>query len=641
MDEANRILTQIQTVKGKIAYHEEELCELKTRYEHAMKKKISEIMGAETEPKAVDQKMTEKEKRVSDPKSSLTPNRLNRKDSSSSSSDGASRKKGWFDSKSQTRNEGPKPKQKRNTDANENLIRMLIAVRGRSLECFDRSKIVRIFRETLPDHTNSPYRLLDRYNIVWNNVDFIFNLYRKNLRDTVHNAISFLHFTDEKHAHYLRAKIEINYLNSWDQEWFIALAQIKDVEVVRGQGSIIETYHNFESSELFTIVNILKCRTRGYQGYPKEKVDYSAILESDDFLARKFNRKELGGQFNSSIKRFTIFDEAKRSSSNSKIKDPQPTTSKSNTHSTTGWGNSSQSTSGWGTSSPRPWGSPQRSESDSWSQITGPLLNVPNYQLQLSQGQINQSLSQMHPGQSSVQTNIQAANQTMTHYPGMPGTSGVLGQNPNMGPYGPLMCPPYGPQNISGPQGPPGPSGVQNQSNFQGPFNPGLTQPYQLQANLCSTNSISHDPQKPIEVGGRPLDLEKEKIDSLKKDLERTADEIVAPKDAQGKYAQQKLAQEGPAPEKSASSSPPVQQIPSEKETEKLETINLLLISESMSSNERAEGGKKEDITDEKKDEEETVPKKKTADAAPLSPEVAEPPEKNCSELTEEELLKD
>ena len=97
------------------------------------------------------------------------------------------------------------------------------------------------------------------------------------------------------------------------------------------------------------------------------------------------------------------------------------------------------------------------------------------------------------------------------------------------------MCPPYGPQNISGPQGPPGPSGVQNQSNFQGPFNPGLTQPYQLQANLCSTNSISHDPQKPIEVGGRPLDLEKEKIDALKKDLERTADEIVAPKDAQGK----------------------------------------------------------------------------------------------------------
>ena len=60
-----------------------------------------------------------------------------------------------------------------------------------------------------------------------------------------------------------------------------------------------------------------------------------------------------------------------------------------------------------------------------------------------------------------------------------------------------------------------------------------------------------------------------------------------------------------------------------------------------MSSNERAEGGKKEDITDEKKDEEETVPKKKTTDAVPLSPEAAEPPEKNCSELTEEELLKD
>ena len=61
-----------------------------------------------------------------------------------------------------------------------------------------------------------------------------------------------------------------------------------------------------------------------------------------------------------------------------------------------------------------------------------------------------------------------------------------------------------------------------------------------------------------------------------------------------------------------------------------------------MSSNERAEGGKKEDITDDKKDGEETVPKKKTADQAPLSPEAsAEPPsEKNCSEL-EEELLKD
>ena len=45
----------------------------------------------------------------------------------------------------------------------------------------------------------------------------------------------------------------------------------------------------------------------------------------------------------------------------------------------------SQTTSGWGTSTPFPaWWSPQRPESDSWSQFTGPLLNVPNYQFQMS-----------------------------------------------------------------------------------------------------------------------------------------------------------------------------------------------------------------------------------------------------------------
>ena len=211
--------------------------------------------------------------------------------------------------------------------------------------------------------------------------------------------------------------MEIEYLNSWDQEWFIALAQIKDVEIVRGQGSVIEAYYNFDTSEIFTIVNILKSRTRGYQGYPKEKVDYSVILEADDFLVRKFNKKELSNQFNSTIKRFTIYNEAKRSSSNSKIKDPQSTTSQSNNQSASGWGNSANSTPGWVTSSPRPWGSPQRLESDSWSQSTGPLLTVPNYQLQLPQ--INQNQSQNHQGQSSVQANIQAANQTISQYPGI------------------------------------------------------------------------------------------------------------------------------------------------------------------------------------------------------------------------------
>ena len=67
----------------------------------------------------------------------------------------------------------------------------------------------------------------------------------------------------------------------------------------------------------------------------------------------------------------------------------------------------------------------------------------------------------MHQGQQSVQANIQATNPTMAQYPGTPGPSGLFGpQSTNMVQYGPLMCPPYGPQSPSGPQDPPGPRGL-------------------------------------------------------------------------------------------------------------------------------------------------------------------------------------
>ena len=165
---------------------------------------------------------------------------------------------------------------------------------------------------------------------------------------------------------------------------------MKDLEIVKGQGNYIDAYYNFGNSEMITIVNIQKTCSRGYQGFPKEKVAYSLILEPDNYLVNIVNSKELSGQFMTTIKRFTIFDEAKRMASNSKLKGPQSTTSQSKTQSTTGWGNTSQTPSGWGTSTPFPaWWSPQRPESDSWSQFTGPLLNVPNYQFQMSQGQIN------------------------------------------------------------------------------------------------------------------------------------------------------------------------------------------------------------------------------------------------------------
>ena len=585
MDDANRILTQIQTVKEKIEYHEVELSQLKIQYEAAMRKKISEVLETKTEPKSTDPKVNEKIA------SSLTPSRIDRKNSTSSSSDGASRKnRKLFDPDNPTRNEGPKPKQKRNTDTHEDLIRMLIVLRGRHLTAIDRTRIVRVQRETLQDNSNSPYRMLERHDVTMNNIDFIFDLFRANTREAVHNSLSFLSFSDDKNAHYLRAKIEFLFLNDYDRNWFIALAQIRDIEVVRGQGGIIDNYYSFGRSELFTIVNIQKSRTRGYQGYPKEKIEYSAIIESDHYLIRKFNRKELSGPAMTLIKRFTIYDETKRVA-NSKVKAPQST---SQNQPTTGWGNTPQPTTGWGCSTPHAWGSPQRSENDSWSQFPGPLLTVPNYQMQMPQGQMSQGPSQT------------------AQYLNAPGTSGLNPQSSNMIPYGPLLCPPFGPQSPSGPPGPSGPQGPQGQSNFQGPVNPGLVQPYQTQPNLYHQNNP--DNQKPIELNEDPLDLSKEKIDLLKKDLEKTADEIVAPKDAQENSTQEQSAQV------KATSDP---------STEKLETVTLLLISKP---------DQQEDNEKKEKEGQETVPKKKTA-GTELSPKPSSELEEEPSELEEEELL--
>ena len=68
------------------------------------------------------------------------------------------------------------------------------------------------------------------------------------------------------------------------------------------------------------ILHIQRDRARGYQGIPREKIEYSVILEKDTYLARLFNKKEFTGSLMTSVKRLTVFNEEKRASARSKLK---------------------------------------------------------------------------------------------------------------------------------------------------------------------------------------------------------------------------------------------------------------------------------------------------------------------------------
>ena len=94
MDEES-ILSQIKVVKGKIAFHEEELSDLKGRYEAIVLKKMADVL--ENKSDKVEERKPAGQKTSEKMNSSLTPSRNNRTSSSSSDS-GNSRKNRWFDS---------------------------------------------------------------------------------------------------------------------------------------------------------------------------------------------------------------------------------------------------------------------------------------------------------------------------------------------------------------------------------------------------------------------------------------------------------------------------------------------------------------------------------------------------------------
>lgn len=585
MDEES-ILSQIKVVKGKIAFHEEELSDLKGRYEAIVLKKMADVL--ENKSDKVEERKPAGQKTSEKMNSSLTPSRNNRTSSSSSDS-GNSRKNRWFDSDVSTRNDGPRAKQQRSGLMDDALMNLLQTVRGRSLKAFERTKIITVKREMIQGNVNNSQRTLERFDITFNNIDFAFDIYRANKRDSVHNALSFLTFSDTKHAHYLRAKIEIRYLNRWDNKWLVALCQIYDIEIVKGAGNTIDAFYDFGDAELFTILHVQRERVRGYQGIPRERVKYSVILEKDSYLARMFNRKELTGSLMTSVKRLTVFNEEKRALAKSKLKTSTSTANQGNTvnrESTSGWGNSSNpdlTTSGWGISSgpgpsghagrqnpsPLAWGSPTRSESI-FSQSTGPLIPIPaGFQFQIPQVQ-GQSQMLLNQGQQVVPTPIQNMNQGIASYQGHPGLSGPPGQQSSQ--Y-PLVCPPF---HTANQQGPPGPLGSQGAINAQGqPNQHGLQGQLipQDHHNMFGPQSVMFGPQpmsqptdmndpKSLEKIEGPLDLSKsEKIDSIKKGFEQKAQEIEKNRKKDPLNAPKESAQGTPVqtPAQDTSGSPSVQ----------------------------------------------------------------------------------